>query len=198
MNRRLTGDNLPLSLLRCFDHFGNSATPIKHVGRMHVNKTLLHLTAQPGPGITASPSASVTWMISLPGIRTGRHRLASVMLLIPRHRAHWPGRPVAANCSITHGDDPSWRKAAWPAGMFMTSAHGHGSEARPFSSPLSRDLHRLSWLLANDPLALGGEGFQDLVGGLGPGEWPGVLVPLVDPLADVGFQLCVSALPYPA
>jgi hypothetical protein len=40
-----------------------------------------------------------------------------------------------------------------------------------------------------DALAVGGEGLQDVVSGLGPGEWPGVLVPLVDRLADVGFEL---------
>ena len=34
-----------------------------------------------------------------------------------------------------------------------------------------------------------GESSEDLVGGLGPDERPGVLVPLVDPLADVVFKL---------
>lgn len=30
-----------------------------------------------------------------------------------------------------------------------------------------------------DSLAVRGEGFEDLVGGLGPDEWPGTLVPLI-------------------
>src|SRR5205085_12079993 len=33
-----------------------------------------------------------------------------------------------------------------------------------------------------------GEGAQDLVGGLRPGERPGVVVPGGDPVLDVGFQ----------
>jgi hypothetical protein len=41
---------------------------------------------------------------------------------------------------------------------------------------------------AGDPLAVLGDGFQYLVGVLGPGERLGVLVPLADPPADVGFQ----------
>ena len=49
-----------------------------------------------------------------------------------------------------------------------------------------------SWL--DEPLAVVGEGLQDVVGGLGPGERPGVLVPLVDPLADVGFEVGDAAV----
>ena len=33
-----------------------------------------------------------------------------------------------------------------------------------------------------------GEGIEDLVGGFGPGEWFGVVVPRGDPVADVVFQ----------
>src|SRR5580700_6314771 len=33
-----------------------------------------------------------------------------------------------------------------------------------------------------------GQRIQDLVGGLGPGEWPGVVVPGDDPFPDVMFQ----------
>jgi hypothetical protein len=43
-------------------------------------------------------------------------------------------------------------------------------------------------------LAVGGEGFEDLVGGLGPDERPGVLVPLVGPVADVGFEFGDAAV----
>jgi hypothetical protein len=46
----------------------------------------------------------------------------------------------------------------------------------------------------DDALAVSGEGFEDLVRGLGPLEWLRVLVPLVDPLADVGFQLGDAAV----
>jgi len=49
-------------------------------------------------------------------------------------------------------------------------------------------------LLVDDALAVGGEGFEDLVGGLGPRERFRVLVPLVDPLADVGFELGDAAV----
>jgi len=37
-------------------------------------------------------------------------------------------------------------------------------------------------------LAKSAEGFEDLVGGLGPDERAGVLVPDLDPGADVGFK----------
>src|SRR5258707_12297358 len=39
-----------------------------------------------------------------------------------------------------------------------------------------------------DSMKICGEAFEDLVGGLGPGEGPGVLVPGLDPVADVPFQ----------
>ena len=42
--------------------------------------------------------------------------------------------------------------------------------------------------------AVGGKGFEDLVGGLGPDERLGILVPLVDPLADVGLELGDAAV----
>jgi hypothetical protein len=47
---------------------------------------------------------------------------------------------------------------------------------------------------AGDPLAVRGEGFQDLVGGLSPHERLRVLVPLVDPLADVGLEVGDAAV----
>ena len=34
-----------------------------------------------------------------------------------------------------------------------------------------------------------GEGVEDLVGGLGPGEWLWVVVPVLDPGADVVFEV---------
>jgi len=43
-------------------------------------------------------------------------------------------------------------------------------------------------------LAVGGEGFEDLIGGLGPYERAGVLVPFGDPLADVGLELGDAAV----
>jgi hypothetical protein len=46
----------------------------------------------------------------------------------------------------------------------------------------------------DDAMAVGGEGFEDFIGRLGPHEWLRVLVPLVDPLADVGFQLDDAAV----
>ena len=46
-------------------------------------------------------------------------------------------------------------------------------------------------------MAVVGEGFQDVVGGFGPDEGPGVLVPLVDPLADVGLELGDAAVGRP-
>ena len=54
----------------------------------------------------------------------------------------------------------------------------------------------MSW--ADNPLAVGGEGVQDLVGGLGPDERLGVPVPLVDPLTDIGLQLGDIAVGGPA
>jgi len=42
--------------------------------------------------------------------------------------------------------------------------------------------------------AVGGEGFEDLVSGLGPHERLGVLVPLGDPLADVVLELGNAAV----
>ena len=50
---------------------------------------------------------------------------------------------------------------------------------------------RLSGLMsrAGDALAASGEGFEDLVGGLGPRERLRCLVPLVDPLADAGLEV---------
>jgi hypothetical protein len=44
----------------------------------------------------------------------------------------------------------------------------------------------VSWVV--DSLAVGGEGFEDLVGGAGPDVGLGVGVPLLDPAADVFFQ----------
>lgn len=38
------------------------------------------------------------------------------------------------------------------------------------------------------------DGLQDVVSGLGPDEWPGVLVPLGDPLADAGFEFGDAAV----
>jgi hypothetical protein len=43
----------------------------------------------------------------------------------------------------------------------------------------------VSWVV--NSFTVCGEGFEDLVGGLGPGERPGVLVPC----ADFGFELSV-------
>jgi hypothetical protein len=43
-------------------------------------------------------------------------------------------------------------------------------------------------------LAVGSEGFEDIVGCLGPGERFGVLIPLVDPLADVGLKFMYAAV----
>jgi hypothetical protein len=43
-------------------------------------------------------------------------------------------------------------------------------------------------------LAVGGEDVKDLVSGLGPHEWPGVLVPGTGPLAQVGFQFGAAAV----
>jgi hypothetical protein len=51
-----------------------------------------------------------------------------------------------------------------------------------------KDLLVLSLCAVVDSLAVGGEGVEDLVGGLGPDEWFGVGVPFVDPFADVGFE----------
>jgi hypothetical protein len=42
--------------------------------------------------------------------------------------------------------------------------------------------------------AEGGEGSEDLVSGLGPYERRGVLVPLADPLPDVGFEFGEAAV----
>ena len=50
----------------------------------------------------------------------------------------------------------------------------------------------VSWVV--NSFTVSGEGFQDLVSALGPDERPGVLVPLVDPLADVGFELGDAAV----
>jgi hypothetical protein len=47
---------------------------------------------------------------------------------------------------------------------------------------------------AGNSLAVLGDGPQDFVGGLRPGEGPGVLVPLVDPLADVGLRFGDAAV----
>ena len=41
---------------------------------------------------------------------------------------------------------------------------------------------------AVNSLAISGEGFEDLVGGLGPHERSWVLVPGLDPVPDVGFE----------
>src|SRR5829696_6590508 len=41
---------------------------------------------------------------------------------------------------------------------------------------------------ARDPLPVSAERVEDLVGGLGPDERVGVVVPGLDPVADVGFQ----------
>ena len=43
-------------------------------------------------------------------------------------------------------------------------------------------------------LTVGGEGFEDLVGGLGPHERLGVLVPFAGPLADAGFEFGDAAV----
>ena len=37
-------------------------------------------------------------------------------------------------------------------------------------------------------MAISGKGAEDFLGGLGPQEWPGVLVPGLDPGADVGLE----------
>jgi hypothetical protein len=42
--------------------------------------------------------------------------------------------------------------------------------------------------LVEKSLAVVGGGFKALVGGLGPDEWLGLLVPLVDPRTDVGLE----------
>jgi hypothetical protein len=47
---------------------------------------------------------------------------------------------------------------------------------------------------SGDPLAVLGEGLEDLVGGLGPRERLRVFVPLADPLADVCFELGDAAV----
>jgi hypothetical protein len=41
---------------------------------------------------------------------------------------------------------------------------------------------------AGDPSAEAGEGVEDFLGCLGPDERLGVFVPVLDPLADVGFE----------
>lgn len=46
---------------------------------------------------------------------------------------------------------------------------------------------------AGDPSAEAGEGVEDFLGGLGPDERRGVLVPVLDPAADVGFE-CLDVL----
>jgi hypothetical protein len=60
--------------------------------------------------------------------------------------------------------------------------------------------HRKVWrsagasVVSRNSRAVGGEGVEDLVGGLGPGEGFGVGVPFVDPLADVGFEFGDAAV----
>jgi hypothetical protein len=48
--------------------------------------------------------------------------------------------------------------------------------------------------LVVNSFAVGGEGFQDLVSGLGPHEWLGLLVPLVDARADASLGLGDAAV----
>jgi len=43
-------------------------------------------------------------------------------------------------------------------------------------------------------LAVSGEGFEDLVGGLGPYDWFGILVPVLGPGDDVAFEFCDRAV----
>jgi len=43
-------------------------------------------------------------------------------------------------------------------------------------------------------LAVFGDGLEDVIGGLRPDERPWSLVPLVDPLADIGFEFGDAAV----
>jgi hypothetical protein len=59
-------------------------------------------------------------------------------------------------------------------------------EGRAAPCPLPPSARRRLALLAGSPLAVVGDALQDLVGRPGPHEGLRVLVPLVDPLADIG------------
>ena len=80
--------------------------------------------------------------------------------------------------------------------MDWRSVHIRSLRYSPGLRSLPGDHAQLTHLVSRvgNSLAVGGEGVEDLVGGLGPDEDFGVFVPFVDPSTDVGFEFGDTAV----